>query len=61
MAYKRKTRDFWEVQADYGYGDGWEHLCASYVKKEMLTDLKLYRKNAPGPAYRVKKCREKLS
>ncbi len=24
MAYKRKTVDCWDVQGDYGYGDGFE-------------------------------------
>lgn len=24
MAYKRKTRDFWGLYFDYGYGDGLE-------------------------------------
>ena len=41
------------VQANYGFGDGWEDLCASPERKEAKEDLKAYRVNAPGTPYRM--------
>ena len=32
MAYKRKTRDRWDIMTDYGYG--WECECSEYSFEE---------------------------
>jgi len=32
--YQRKTRDEYEIQCDYGYGDGFECVCAEDTRKE---------------------------
>jgi hypothetical protein len=49
--YMRKTYDTWEVQGDYGYGDGFETLCCALVRREAMEDLKAYRANAPEGSY----------
>ena len=28
MAYQRKTRDRWDIETNWGYGDGWEVECS---------------------------------
>lgn len=61
MAYKRKTRDTWELQANYGFGHGWETECTEYSRTEARARLKEYRENAPGYSYRIVSKREKLS
>lgn len=60
MAYQRKTYNTWEVQGDFGYGDGFETLCCALKRSEAVSDLKAYRENAPGPSYRLKKMRERV-
>ena len=53
------------LQADFGFGHGWEDLCQSENKAEMLTDFREYnykkkenenyrviRRREPNPAYR---------
>lgn len=46
------------VQGNYGYGDGWEDLCASEVRKEAREDLKAYRVNEPQYPHRMIRRRE---
>lgn len=57
MAYIRKTQDIWYVYGNFG--QGWEQLCGSTIRKEALEDLKAYRENSPGN-YKLKKHREKI-
>lgn len=52
MAYIRKTYDEWQLQGNYGYGDGWELLCAEDSRKECRERLKEYRENEDGN-YRI--------
>lgn len=52
MAYIRKTYDEYQLQADYGYGDGWECICAEESRKEIHQRLKEYRENEGGN-YRI--------
>ena len=52
MAYIRKTRDEWQLQGNYGYGDGWECLCAEDSRKDAICRLREYRENEGGN-YRV--------
>ncbi len=55
--YVRKTIDTFEVQGNYGYGHGWECLCAEMTRKAALANLRLYRENEPGVAFRIKTVR----
>jgi len=45
------------LQGDYGYGHGWEDLCASESPREIRQNLKEYRENEGG-CYRIIKRRE---
>jgi hypothetical protein len=45
MAYKRKTRDEYQVHGDYG--QGFEEVCAEDTHKEARARLKEYRENEP--------------
>lgn len=57
--YKRKTRDRWDIETNYGYG--WECECSEYTWKEAKQTAKEYRENACGRfSVRVTKHREKL-
>lgn len=40
------------LQGDYGYGHGWEDLCAEDTRKEARQRLKEYRENEGG-CYRI--------
>lgn len=57
--YKRKTRDWWGLYYDYGYGDGLELISACYSYKEAIEDRKAYIKNE-GIVPRIKKHRERI-
>ena len=46
------------LQGDYGYGHGWEDLCASEDRREVLSDRRAYRENAPEYPYRIIRRRE---
>lgn len=62
MAYKRKTRDRWDIMVDYGYGDGWECEFSTYDRKEARQTLKSYRENASTKCnVKLEKHREKIS
>ena len=52
MAYKRKTKDEFIVQGNYGYGHGFEDECTEETRKEAKERLREYRENAPG-VYRL--------
>ena len=59
MAYKRKTRDRWDILTNSGYGWGVE--CSEYSYKEAKQTLKEYRDNAYGRFYvRMEKHREPI-
>ena len=58
MAYQRKTRDYWDIQGNYGFG--WESVTVEDSWKEARGRLKEYRENEPGIAFRAKKRRESL-
>ena len=60
MAYVRKTRDSYEVQGNYGYGDGFECVTAEDTRHEARERLKEYRANEPGVPFRLKVVREKV-
>ena len=60
MTYQRKTRDVYDVEGNYGYGDGWEAVTAEDNRKEARERLKEYRENEPGTPFRIKKHRERI-
>lgn len=60
MSYKRKTRDVYEVHADYGYGYGYECVCASLRLSEARRDLRDYQANEPGVPLKIVKTREPI-
>lgn len=41
--YKRKTRDVWEVQGNYGYG--WDMVTTEESRREAVKMLKCYQEN----------------
>ena len=47
-----KGNRVWVLQGNYGYGDGWEDLCAEEFRTEINQRLKEYRENEGG-TYRV--------
>ena len=61
MAYKRTTKDTWEVQVDYGYGDGFEFVAGYDSRKEALLERSAYVANAPQYPTRVKMVRSKVT
>lgn len=61
MAYKRKTIDTWELQANYGFGEGWECLTSELSYTEIKARRKEYRENQPGTRMRIRMVREKIN
>lgn len=41
------------------YGQGWEDICQSEDRKEMVADRRSYRENTPEYPYRIIQRREK--
>jgi hypothetical protein len=58
---QRKTRDVYDIQGDYGYGHGWETLCAEETYREARAQVRCYRENEPGVPFRIKLTRERIS
>lgn len=57
--YKRKTRDRWDIETNWGYG--WEVECSEYTWPEAKQTAREYRENSDGRfSVRVIKRREKL-
>lgn len=52
MTYKRKTVDEWHIQANYGYGHGWETVAVEATFKEAKAQKKCYLENDPR-AYKI--------
>ena len=57
--YKRKTRDYWDIEGYYAHG--WESVTAEDAWKDARAQLKCYRENEPGVAFRARKRREKIT
>jgi hypothetical protein len=51
MAYKRKTKDEFTIQGNYGYG--WEDVTAEDTHKEARLRLKEYNDNEPQYQHRI--------
>lgn len=57
--YKRKTRDRWDIETNWGYG--WEAETSEYTLKEAKEQAKCYRENACGRySVRITKHRERI-
>lgn len=57
--YKRKTRDRYDIETNWGYG--WEVECSEYTYSEARQRLKEYRENSCGRfASRMKCHREEI-
>ena len=55
MIYKRKTKDEWEIQGNYGHG--WEMVTVEETWKEAKAQLRVYRENEPQYRHRAIKKR----
>jgi hypothetical protein len=51
---------WWEVQGNYGYGDGWEMLTTHDTRREALESLKEYEDNEPQFVHRVSRKRGRV-
>ena len=51
----RKTRDEWEIQANYGFGHGWETEVTEDSRVEGRERLKEHRENMSYPVRMVKR------
>lgn len=58
MSYKRKTRDYWDIEQ--WTGSEWEAVNAETTWTGTRRSLKEYRENAPEYSYRAKKRRERI-
>lgn len=61
MAYKRKTKDLFVIQQDYGYGDGWEDVDAHEKYIDASKAITLLRQNQQGVPARIKNKREPIN
>ena len=43
MGYKRKTRDRWDIETNYGYG--WEVENSEYTREDARRSFREYREN----------------
>ena len=59
MVYKRKTRDVFEIQGDYG--NGWETVCAEETLSDAKKQLRCYDENETNYPHRIKRCRVKIT
>ncbi len=58
--YKRKTRDRWDIETNFGYG--WEVECSEYSAAEAKEQFICYLKNSHGRySARLVKRREKIA
>ena len=57
MAYKRKTRDEYEVQQYYGDAYGWEVVCTETSEWDAVQTKKDYLNNEPFIPVRIVKRR----
>ena len=59
MAYRRTTRDRWDIMTNWGHG--WECECSEYTAQDARNTLRDYRENACGRySVRVEMHREKI-
>ena len=58
MAYKRKTKDEYELYGNYGYG--WDYILTEDDRLEAKKQLKCYNENEPGVPHKIIKRRVKI-
>jgi len=51
----------WEVQADYGYGDGFECVATATTRAEAVGYLRDYKTNEPSTPLRLRWLRTKAT
>ena len=56
--YIRKTKDIWNIEANYG--NGWETECSYDTYAEARRDIKEYRASYAIATYRIVKRRVKI-
>ena len=56
--YIRKTRDYWDIEQNCGYG--WEVVTAEDTWREAREQLKCYRENQPEYPVRARRKRERI-
>lgn len=61
MAYQRKTRDYYDVEGNYGSGHDWEAVTAEDSRREAMARLREYRENKPGVTFRLRARRERIA
>ena len=59
MAYRRKTKDEYHLQGDYGIG--YETVTVDETMKESREMRKCYRENEPGIPFRIVKVRVRIA
>lgn len=59
MAYKRKTRDVFEIQGDYG--NGYEYICEEETLREAKKTLAEYDENELQYPHRIRRKRERIA
>jgi hypothetical protein len=59
MKYTRKTIDVFELQCNYGFGNGWECVCTEGTWQEAKKVKRDYLVNMPQYPYRIVKKRER--
>lgn len=52
---KPKTEYEFDIQGNYGYGDGYETVTCEETYGDALEQLKIYRENEPGVPFRIKR------
>jgi hypothetical protein len=57
MAYQRKTKDEYEIQQNFGYGDGWESVTTEETWSAAKEQRKCYQENQPEFPVRIVKHR----
>lgn len=61
MTYQRKTRDVFDLEGNYGHGEGFEVLTSETTRREARQRLREYVGNDTQPArYRIVKRRERI-
>lgn len=60
MAYKRKTRDVFEIRGNYGYGHGYETVCVEDTREEARKRLAEYRENERRVPFKIVVTREPI-
>ena len=60
MAYKRRTKDVWEIQVRYGPEYGYECVTTEDTLVEAMEQLKCYQENEPQYPSRIVKKRVRI-